>query len=330
MELRKDPITRSWVITGDDAPEASCDLAFCRYCPDSPQPLHVISSTPSVDGGAPWSARAVVHPAPLYRIEGEPSRQGDGLYDKMRSVGAHEVLVENPRHDRYLWAASDAEIEQFLMLAAHRIQDLKKDRRFKYVTVFKNHGAVAGQEFEHPTSQLTATTFVPRRVLYELRAGREYFIQKERCVFCDILAQELRQGIRIIETRGDYVASCPYAPRVPYETWLWPRLHEASFERGALVRPGVLRDLSALLRRTLIRIRSVAENFHLVVHTSPNTLHRSDILGYWKTIDEDYHWHIEILPIVPGRAKSYTFKEVYFTPVTSERAAARLREASPE
>ncbi len=330
MELRKDPITRSWVITGDDAPEASRDLAFCRYCPDSPQPTQVISSMPSVDGGAAWSARAVVHPAPLYRIEGEPSRQGDGLYDKMRSVGAHEVLVENPRHDRYLWVAGDAEIEQFLALAAHRIQDLKKDRRFKYVTVFKNHGGVAGQEFEHPTSQLTATTFVPRRVLYELRSGREYYLQKERCVFCDILAQELRHGIRIIETRGDYVASCPYAPRVPYETWLWPRVHEASFERGALVRPGTLRDLSALLRRTLIRIRSITENFHLVVHTSPNTLHRSDILGYWKTIDEDYHWHIEILPIVPARAKSYTFKEVYFTPVTSETAAARLREAPSE
>ncbi len=327
MELRKDPITRSWVITGDDSPEASRDLSSCRYCPDSQDKPQVISSMPSVAGTVAWSARAVVHPAPLYRIEGDPCRQGDGLYDKMRSVGAHEVLVENPRHDGYLWNASEVEIEQFLLLAAHRIQDLKRDRRFKYVTIFKNHGVVAGQEFEHPTSQLTATTFVPRRVLYELRAGREYFTQKERCVFCDILGQELRQAARIVEVRGDYVASCPYAPRIPYETWLWPRVHEAAFERGALARPGALRDMSALLQRTLQRIRTVSENFHLVLHTSPNTLHRSDILGYWKTIDDDYHWHIEILPIVPARAKSYTFKEVYFTPTTSETAARRLREA---
>ncbi len=330
MELRKDPITRSWVITGDDAPEGFRDMPFCPHCPDTPQPPHVISSMPSVDGGATWSARAVVHPAPLYRIEGEPNRSGDGLYDKMRSVGAHEVLVENPKHDGYLWRAREAEIEQFLLLAAHRIQDLKKDRRFKYITVFKNHGAVAGQDFDHPTSQLTATTFVPRRVLYELRSGREYFLGKERCVFCDMLAQEMRHGARIVETRGDFVVSCPYAPRVPYETWIYPRVHEAAFERGALGRPAGLRDLSALLRRTLTRIRSVTENFHLVLHTSPNTLHRSDILGYWKTIDDDYHWHIEILPIVPGRAKSYSYKEVYFTPVTSETSAARLREAAAE
>ena len=73
---------------------------------------------------------------------------------------------------------------------------MKRDARFKYVSIFKNHGSSAGQEFEHPTAQLTATTFVPRRVLYELRASREYFIAKERCVFCDILAQEERQNLR--------------------------------------------------------------------------------------------------------------------------------------
>ena len=99
------------------------------------------------------------------------------------------------------------------------------------------------------------------------------------------------------------------------------------FERFALARPGVLRDLSALLRRTLNRIRSLSDGFHMVLHTSPNTLYKSDLLGYWKTIDDDYHWHIEILPLVTSKAKSYTVKEVYFTPVTSETAAARLREA---
>ena len=281
---------------------------------------------PGVDGGS-WSARAVVHPSPVYRIEGEPSRRGDGIYDRMRSVGAHEVLIENPRHDGHLWDASDAEIEQFLLLVAHRIQDLKRDGRFKYVSIFKNHGTSAGQEFEHPTAQLTATTFVPRRVLYELRAGRDYFKQKERCVFCDIISQELQQDQRVLEVRGDFIALCPYAPRVPYETWIMPRSHDAAFERFGLARAGSMRDLGVLLRRTLQRIRTIAEEFHLVLHTSPNTLHPSESLNYWKTIDEDYHWHIEILPIISAKAKSYTFKEVYYSPVASETAVVRLREA---
>ncbi len=330
MQLRKDPITRSWVVTGDDPPTVPQDEGFCRYCPDSPVQSQVVASQPGSDGHT-WSARAVVHPSPIFRIEGDPQRRGEGIYDRMQAVGAHEVLIENPDHHRQLWNAPDEDIEQFLLLLATRIQDLKRDRRFKYVTVVKNIGPASGQDFEHPTSELTATTFVPRRVLYELRAGREYFAQKERCVFCDILAQEEQHGTRIVEARGDYVALCPYAPRVPYETWIMPRTHEAAFERTALGRgTSSLRDLAAILRRTLCRIRSVTEQLHLVLHTSPNTLRRSEVLGYWTTIDDDYHWHIEIMPMVPGKAKSYTFKEVYFTPVGSETAAQRLREASPE
>jgi len=326
MELRKDPITRSWVITGDDVPEATPRAETCLFCGDGAQGVHVVATLPAPDG-SPWSARAVVHPHPLYRIEGEPARRGDGLYDRMGSVGAHEVLLENSHHDRHLWNASDAEVEQFLRLMASRIQDLKLDSRFKYISIFKNHGASSGQEFDHPTSQLTATTFVPRRVLYELRAGRDYFEQKERCVFCDILAQEERQGIRVLEIRGDYIAFCPYAPRVPYETWILPRNHEASFERTGSSRIGNLTDLAALLRRTLQRIRATTESFHLVLHTSPNSRHQSESLGYWKTLDDDYHWHVEILPILEAKAKSYTFKEVYYSSVASETAVKRLREA---
>jgi UDPglucose--hexose-1-phosphate uridylyltransferase len=327
MELRKDPITRSWVITGDDPAESGPrPESICLFCADSPAPAQVITTVPNT-GGAPWSARAVVHPTPLYHIEGEPGRRGDGLYDRMSSVGAHEVLVENPRHDRHLWNAGDDEIGHFLRLAAERILDLKRDARIKYVSLFKDYGPHAGQEFSHPTSQITATMFVPRRVLYELRAGREYFVGKERCVFCDILQQEERQALRVIETRGDYVALCPYAPRVPYEAWILPRNHEAAFECTGLVQPGLRVNLAALLRRTLQRVRAVTEEFHLVLHTSPNSLHPSKTLGYWKTIDDDYHWHIEILPVLGSKARSYTFKEVYYSPVSSETAVKLLRQA---
>ena len=330
MELRKDPITRSWVITGDDPTEGNPrQRGACPFCPDSPNAAQVISTQVGPQGTA-WAARAVVHPTPLYRIEGDPGRRGDGLYDRMRSVGAHEVLVENPHHERHLWQATDREIELFLRLAAERILDLKNDPRIKYVSLFKDYGSHAGQEFDHPASQLTATMFVPRRVLYELRAGREYFQSKERCVFCDILNQEERQAVRVVEARGDYVALCPYAPRVPYETWILPRTHEAGFERTALVRPDMLGELAAILRRTLQRIRTVGEDFHLVLHTSPNSLHPSKTLGFWKTIEDDYHWHIEILPVIGSKSRSYTFKEVYYSPVSSEAAVKQLREASIE
>jgi len=326
MELRKDPITRSWVIIGDDVVEPPPPLASCPFCGPAAASTQVIASLPGV-AGTPWSARAVVHPQALYHVEGEAGRRGDGLYDRMRAVGAHEVLVENLRHDGHIWNTSDVEVEQFLRLAAMRIQDLKRDGRLKYVSLFKNQGERAGEEFQHPTSELTATTFVPRRVLYELRAGRDYFQTKERCVFCDILAQEERQNLRVLEMRGDFVALCPYAPRVPYETWILPRTHEAAYERTAASRLSNITDLAALLRHTLQRIRTITEAFHLVLHTSPNTQHASETLGYWKTLDDDYHWHMEILPILEAKGRSYTFKETYYSSVTSETAVKRLREA---
>jgi len=268
---------------------------------------------------------AMVHPSPLYRIEGEPQRRSEGIYDAMNTVGAHEVLVQSFRHDIELWQSSDAEIAQFLMLAAQRIQDLKNDLRFKYVTLFKNYGAPAGQEFSHPVSEITATTFVPRRVLYELRASRDYYLDKERCVFCDTLNQELRDPVRIVESRGNYVALCPFASRVPYEVWIMPRKHEASFEREVVAPSIQLNDLGGLIRRTLLRVMSLAEAFHMVLHTVPNTYQKSNILQYWKTVNEDYHWHVEIMPILATRAKPYFLKEVYYTPVSSEAAAERMR-----
>jgi UDPglucose--hexose-1-phosphate uridylyltransferase len=321
MELRKDPITRSWVIVGDDA-EKQSQPGYCPFCPGSPHAPQVIAT---LNSGEPGVVTAVVHPSPLYRIEGEPQRRSEGIYDAMHAVGAHEVLVQSVRHDTELWQSSDAEISQFLLLAAQRIQDLKRDLRFKYVTLFKNYGLPAGQEFSHPISELTATTFVPRRVLYELRASRDYYLEKERCVFCDTLNQELRNPVRIVESRGDYLTLCPFAARVPYEIWIMPRKHESSFERSMVLGSAHLTELSALLRRTLQRVMSLAEAFHMVLHTVPNTYQKSNILQYWKTVDEDYHWHIEILPLLATKAKSYFLKEVYYTPVASEVAAERLR-----
>ena len=267
----------------------------------------------------------IPHPDPLYRVEGDPGRRADGIYDMMRPVGADEIVVETPEHERKFEDLSEDQILMVMEAWAERIQDLKRDLRFKYVSVFKNYGALAGQDGSHAHSEVTATTFVPRRILYELRAAREWYREKERCVFCDIVKQEERQGKRIVDTQGEYVALCPYASRVPYEIWLMDRKHSHLFE---VPRPGSnRRHLAALLRRVLRRLRQVAPAYHLVVHTSPNTIHpKGEVSSYWKTIMDDYHWHIEILPIVETRSKSYSIKEVYFNALMPE---AGRRAASP-
>jgi UDPglucose--hexose-1-phosphate uridylyltransferase len=324
MELRKDPITQSWVILGQR--EVLSELP--EECPLEPAKIEKQRSILTWPAEGPWQVQVLPHPQPLYHIEGEPGRSAEGMYDKMGAIGAHEVVVETPAHEKRMSQFTDEEIERVLWVWASRIADLKKDARFKYVSVFKNQGAMAGEEWTHAHSQVMATIFVPRRIKYELSAAHEWFKEKERCIFCDMVRQEEKQGKRIVDVQGEYYALCPYASRVPYEIWLVHRRHNHLFEQP---RPGSnRRQLAALLGRVLRRLEKVAPAFHLVVHTAPSTKgKKGELSGYWKTLAEDYHWHIEILPIVERRSKSYSIKEVYFNAVLPEQAAAHLRTLDP-
>ncbi|HKV28875.1 MAG TPA: DUF4931 domain-containing protein [Candidatus Acidoferrales bacterium] len=323
MELRKDPITRSWVVVGHSG-HAELPVNPCPLCPGNEGDTRTILQLPAQ---GPWQVRVLPHFRPLYHIEGDPGRSAEGIYDRMSGVGAHEIIVDTPDHAHSMAEESAENVALALEACARRIADLKRDPRFKYVAVFKNSGPNSGEEWRHSHSQISATTFVPRRVLYELRAARDWFHERDRCVFCDILRQEEKQARRVVDSQGDYLAFCPYASRVPFETWILPRRHAHLFEA-----PGAedFRALGILLARVIRRLRSVAQGYHLVVHTAPNSLQtKGELSDYWKTIADDYHWHIEILPVVPTSEKSYVIKEVYFNALLPEQAAELLRQVDP-
>ncbi len=332
MELRKDPVTQSWMLVGDEpAPSEQSGLAEaggpCGFCGGG-----AFASSRVIDQSGDGMVKVYSHPYPIYRIEGNEGRAAEGIYDRMRTVGAHEVVIENPTHERHLSLGTDQEAAAVLGVFGARITDLKKDGRFRYVTVFKNRGRVAGEEFTHAHSQITATPFIPRRMVYELRAALQHFKLKERCVFCDIVQQEEDRGTRVVEATANYLALCPFAPRVPYELWVLPRYHAASFEqdfsdRNRAARPDVS-ELGGILRRSLSRVERVAGAFHLVLHTTPNTAVQKGLTPQWITLADDYHWHFEILPIAEKRTRSYSIKEVYYSAVSPERAATVLRQVA--
>ncbi|HXW13667.1 MAG TPA: DUF4931 domain-containing protein [Terriglobia bacterium] len=325
MQLRRDPITRSWVI--QQTTEVSWTTAgICPLCPGHeamcPPNLYVYPFGP-----ANWQVRVIPHRNPVYQIEGDPARQAEGIYDKMRNLGAHEVVIEHPDHALQLPDLTDDEVIQALRAYVARITDLKKDLRFRYVTLFRNVGPEAGQILDHPHSEITATPFIPRRSAYELRAALAHYEIKERCLFCDIVKQELDQRVRAVEWNELFLAFCPFASRVPYETWILPIYHHAAFEEDVTSWEKEL-NLARLLKSTLRRLSIVAKASHLVLHTSPNRNVKPYREDTWRTLADDYHWHIEILPIIPGNARSYSFKEVYFNSLPPpEGAAKELREA---
>lgn len=322
MELRKDPITMSWVIL-EDAEEAAAKAAACPLCPGN-EATQTIYSFPY--DHPEWQVRVTPHPHPLYSIEGDAQRRGEGLYDKMRNVGAHEIVIETRDHSLPLSRQTDASVAQVLRAYVSRLADLKQDRRFRYITVIRNQGGAAGQDLSHPHSEITATPFIPRRVAYELRASQRYFALKERCLICDIIHQEISQQVRTVDGDGHYVAFCPFASRVPYETWVLPVYHHSRFEEDILSAENEAR-LARFLKGVLRRLESVTPAYHLVLHTSPNTSARFEHANAWQTLAEDYHWHFEILPVLVSKSKPYSLKEVYYNPLLPEKAALELRSA---
>jgi UDPglucose--hexose-1-phosphate uridylyltransferase len=325
MELRKDPITMSWVIVadGDTSPLESDP---CPLCPGNEVASQALYSFPY--DRPDWQVRVVPHPCPIYRIEGDAMRRGEGLYDKMRNLGAHEIVIETPDHTLALSQQSAANIAQVLRAYVWRVSDLKRDLRFRYITVFRNQGRPAGQDLAHPHSEITATAFIPRRIGYELRSAQRYYEIKERCLICDIIRQELSQQVRTVDFTGQFLAFCPFASRVPYETWILPAYHHCYFEEDLVSEERQL-HLSRFLKSILQRLESVTSDYHLVLHSSPNVNAKFEKSGTWKTLSDDYHWHFEVLPVIASQSKSYSLKEVYYNSLPPETAAKDLRSFTP-
>jgi UDPglucose--hexose-1-phosphate uridylyltransferase len=317
----------NWVIQ-EDGETSWPNLNACPFCPGqealTPQTLYS-----HVNSKGQWEVRVTPHLRPLYRIEGELERSGEGVYDKMRNLGAHEVVIENPDHHLRLSHLRDENVAQVLRAFVSRITDLKKDRRFRYVSVFRNQGRLAGQEPDHPHSQITATPFIPRRVVYELRSLQRYFSLKERCLICDIIQQEMAKQVRTIEWDDEFMAFCPFASRVPYEVWVLPLQHHHAFEEDMTAWERQL-HFARFLKSVLRRLETVAQDYHVTLHTVPNLNAKYERTDHWRTLLDDFHWHLELIPIRLTSSRSYFLKDVYYNSVLPERAAEELRKLNIE
>jgi len=329
-ELRKNPITSQWVIISTDRSKRPSDFSrervviknagFCPFCPGNEErtPPEILAYRPA-ENAAGWNLRVVSNKFPALGIEGDLERQADGMFDKMNGLGAHEVIIETPNHMETLASMPLKRVEDVFWAFRDRILDLKQDRRFKYIMVFKNHGEPAGASLEHPHSQLIALPIIPKQAAEELEGAKRYFTNKERCIFCDILRQETESRVRIAGENQDFVALCPYAPRFPFETWLLPRRHDSAFENSP---SHLYENLAQILHNLLNKAISVLDNpaYNLVLHTSPIQENTHDY----------YHWHLEIIPKLTRTAGFEWGTGLYLNPTPPEESAKFLREATIE
>jgi UDPglucose--hexose-1-phosphate uridylyltransferase len=339
-ELRKDPISERWVIISTERGKRPSDfggpkpaLAGAEKCPfcegkEDKTPGEIIAwrKPDSKKNTSGWLTRVIPNKFPALVSEGEINRIGIGIFDMMNGIGAHEVIIETPRHDEIIPDMSVEQIEKIIWAYRERILDLGKDSRYRYVLVFKNYGSAAGASLEHPHSQLIATPITPRYVKMELTNCREYYLAKERCLFCDMIRQELSSAERIVCENEYFVAFEPFASRFPFETWLMPRRHHSGFQD---IPDEETKELAQALKEVLGRIRNTLDDppYNYVLHTAPNLIPRSGKPDYWGTIKFDYHWHIEIIPRLTKMAGFEWGSGLYINPTPPEEAAKYLREA---
>ncbi|MBI4686901.1 MAG: galactose-1-phosphate uridylyltransferase [Nitrospirae bacterium] len=326
-ELRRDPVAGRWVIISIERGKRPADFTretsakkggFCAFCNghENTTPPEIIAFRS--DGSAPdtpgWTLRVVPNKFPALKIEGLLEKTGEGIYDKMSGVGAHEVIIESPDHNATLSTMPLKAVEDMLWAYYYRILDLKKDMRLKYVVIFKNEGEAAGATLEHSHSQLIALPIIPKQVAEEIAGAKRYYELKERCIFCDIIRQETDSRIRVVSENKNYIALSPYAPRSPFETWVLPKQHYSAFAPNE-----DFSTLAEILQKTMKQMDKVLDkpHYNMMLHIS----------AFHDEINDYYHWHLEIIPKLTKIAGFEWGSGFYINPTPPEEAAKFLREA---
>lgn len=327
-DLRKDPIVGRWVIIAKNRAKRPQDIVetqsaapangFCPFCEGhekhTPGEIAAYRNPGSQHDRPGWRVRVVPNKFPALEIEGELSKRGQGMYDMMRGVGAHEVIIESPRHLTSTTELSVDQLRDVLWIYRDRLHDLTRDDRLRYGMLFKNVGAAAGASLEHTHSQLIATPIVPINVVEEISGAQAYHNYRGRCVFCDMLDQELAFEERIVLDSPGFVAFCPFAARFPFETWIVPTQHASHYE--TLSRGGA-EELARVLKRVLEKIEAALDRpaYNYIIHTAPFDTQALD----------HYHWHIEIIPRVTKTAGFEWGTGFYINPVSPEQAAGVMQ-----
>lgn len=333
-ELRKDPIIDRWVIIAAERGRRPTDFnrapdplkgAFDPFAPgneDRTPPEVAVwgRSTGAAPNTPGWQVRVVPNKFPALSLQGELDPRGMGLFDMVNGVGAHEVIIEHPDGEWDFDQAQDGEMRLVLGAYVARINALREDSRFRYVIVFRNVGAQAGATLSHAHSQVMTVPILPKLIKEQLDAARDYFERKQRCLYSDVLNQELSSGERIVEASEHFVVMSPFAARFPFEVQIFPRRQCHDF---TLISTTELEALGDVLSRTLRRYKKALNGpaYNMMLQTAPLSRPHSD------TIEKDFCWHIDILPRLTSVAGFEWGTGFYINPVSPEAATQFLREA---
>lgn len=327
-ELRKDPVLGHWVAFAPDRAQRPLELGdsapqrpngYCPFCAGhedaTPHQIMMYRNPDRQLVQSDWRVRVVPNKFPALQVEGQLTKRGDGIYDMMTGIGAHEVIIECAHHETNIANLSVEHVQDVLWCYRDRLVDLKRDVRMMHGLVFKNKGLAAGASLEHSHSQLIATPIVPSEIHAELEGARQFHHYRGRCIYCDIITQELHDQSRVVLDTANFLVISPYAARFPFETWILPKHHSSHFEN--ISRPNI--EEMGLVLKTVLRKLEIALDdpaYNYVIHSAP----------FKQTELAEYHWHVEIIPRLTKIAGFEWGSGCHINIVMPEVAAAFLRD----
>lgn len=324
-ELRYNPISRDWVIIATErakrpdqfrrqAKEAQAlppHEASCPFCPGNEVSGE---ETFRIGDAGSWSVRAVYNKFPALCSSGSPERQIDGIYNSIAGYGDHEVIIEHPRHDMTIALMADEDVERIIRAYRSRYQALSAMKGIESITVFKNHGSAAGASIAHPHSQVIATPIVPPLLRNRVETAAHFFDFAGRCLFCQVMDQEVSEGVRMVHESDHFVTFMPYAGASPFFMSIFPIEHAPSF--GSITDAQV-KDLAAHLRTVLWKLYHGLGNpdFNYTIRSVP--VKEGGI--------EYYHWFISLIPRISQAAGFELGSGIFINTALPEESAQFLR-----
>lgn len=326
-ELRQDPFTREWVVIAPErarrprsAPPATEERPValdpdCPFCPgNEDRTPEEVWRLRGADGA--WSLRVVPNRHPvLARRSGPVRRRLDGPFITADGFGAHEVIVETPRHDLDLPDLDEAAVIGVFDAYRARSRALRTAGS-GLVLPFRNHGAASGTSLSHPHSQVIAVPVVPPRYRRRFDIARAHFEDRGSTLHSDVTAAEIGGGTRVVAVSDRVLAVAPFASAAPYEVRVVPHEDNASFADAS---DETLVETARMIRRLLTALRDLLGDapYNYLIMSVPSGEERA---GY-------FSWHLEVLPRLTAAAGFELGTGIAVNTVAPERAAAQLREA---
>jgi UDPglucose--hexose-1-phosphate uridylyltransferase len=326
-ELRQDRTTGGWVIVAperserpqlrDAAERAAKRLRFdpsCPFCPGNEAQLPGIIAETSAREAPGWRVRVVPNKFPAVQAALPAQAAACGRHRIRPAYGMHHVIIESPWHDAELAIMPAGELNWVIEVYRARARTLLAQDGIKVAILFRNHGRQAGASLAHPHTQIIALDVVPPRVTAMSAWSKHYYAEHGRCGLCDELAIEREDGTRIVDENERFVALVPFAAEHPYELWVVPKQHQASF---TALEDDDLPLFTALLGRTLRRL-SVSLNdpaYNFVVDSAPRD---GQAAPHW-------HWKLRVVPDIAIWGGFELGTGLPINPSSPERDARALR-----